>query len=110
MSAEQSNQPNPPNQSFVRPEVNLTLDTPLSDMRVRDLFVILSGHLANTSSGSEVFIKHKVPRDLTPDLNPSPARPEGTGGLQDLIQAVTTLKDHTIKLSAQVSALQQKNQ
>jgi hypothetical protein len=77
MSAEQSNQPNPPNQSFVR---------------------------------SEVFIKHKVPRDVTPDLNPSPARPEGTGGLQDLIQAVTTLKDHTIKLSAQVNALQQKNQ
>jgi hypothetical protein len=99
MSAEQSNQPNQP---FVpksdRPEVKLTLDTPLSEMRVRDLSVILAQHL------------RKPWIDYSFDLITSPPPPEGMAGLQDVIQAVTALRDQMSKLTDQVNALQQKNQ
>jgi hypothetical protein len=121
MSAEQSNQPNQP---FIpqteRPEVKLTLDTPLSELRVRDLSMILAEQLRKKSeSAIEQFSfppkwwidlsfsfppKWWIEMPISSPLSP----PQGAAALQDVIQAVTGLKDQMSKLSDQLNALQQK--
>ena len=124
MSPKKSTQGNKP---FIaqtdRPEVKLTSDTPLSELRVRDLSVILAQHLAKKSespkesqaagaslprrkSGGEALNKFSgdaptkytgdAPTKYTGDA-PTAYPSQGMPGLQQFIEAVSRLTQHVSK-------------